>query len=100
MNPPSTGTVRITVVPSPACHFCEDAEQTLAGMADSFTFELERVPMETPEGARLVAEHRPALSPLVLVDGIYFSAGRLPRKKLTKLLTARGASIAAGASRG
>ena len=43
--------------------------------------------------ARLVAEHRPPLSPLVLVDGAYFSAGRLPRKKLAKLLTARGTAL-------
>ncbi len=88
-----TGTVRITVVTSPACHFCDDAEQSLAGLAGSFAFELEHVPLETPAGARLVAEHRPALSPLVLVDGAYFSAGRLPRKKLVTLLTARGSAL-------
>lgn len=93
MSPAPTGAVRITVVPSPACHFCEDADRALADLADSFAFELERVPLETPEGTRLVAEHRPALSPLVLVDGAYFSAGRLPRRKLTKLLAARGASL-------
>ena len=81
----------ITLVPSPACHFCEDADEALADLARTFAFELETVPIESPRGARLVAQHRPALSPLVLVDGDYFSAGRLPRKKLTKLLTARGA---------
>jgi hypothetical protein len=93
--------VRITLVPSPACHFCEDAEQALADLAATFTFELEIVPIDSTRGARLVAEHRPALNPLVLVDGAYFSAGRLPRKKLAKLLTARGAALApAEAGRG
>jgi hypothetical protein len=93
VTPPVQGAVRITIVPSPACHFCDDAERALAELAGSFAFGLERVPLETAEGARLVAEHRPPLSPLVLVDGAYFSAGRLPRKKLTRLLAARGSAL-------
>jgi len=88
-----TGTIRVTVVPSPACHFCEDAEQALADLAGSFAFELELVPLDSARGTALVAEHRPALNPLVLVDGAYFSAGRLPRKKLAGLLSARGAGL-------
>lgn len=91
MTTATTGTVRVTIVPSPACHLCEDAQESLAELAHSYSFDLESVPIETPEGARLVAQHRPALSPLVLVDGAYFSAGRLPRKKLATLLTTRGA---------
>ncbi len=92
MSPNPTDTVHVTVVPSPACHFCQDAEQALAELAREFVFDLEFIPIESPRGARLVAEHRPALNPLVLIDGAYFSAGRLPRKKLTKLLTTRGAA--------
>ncbi|OJV75977.1 MAG: glutaredoxin [Cellulomonas sp. 73-92] len=91
----SPGTVRITLVPAPACHFCEDADEALTELASSFAFEVDRVPAETPEGLRLIAAHRPALNPLVLVDGAYFSAGRLPRKKLIKLLTDRGARLTA-----
>ena len=33
--------------------------------------------------------HGAAMSPLVLLDGAYVSAGRLPRGKLRKLLAAR-----------
>jgi glutaredoxin len=90
-----TPTPRITVVPSAACHFCDDADRTLAELASAFVYDVERVPLETAEGQRLVALHRPALAPLVLVDGEYFSAGRLPRKKLVQLLTARGAGLEA-----
>jgi hypothetical protein len=82
-------------VPSPACHFCDDAERTIAELAWSYAVEVERIPLETAEGRRLVALHRPALAPLVLVDGRYFSAGRLPRGKLVQLLTARGARLEA-----
>jgi len=39
-----------------------------------------------PEGMLLVQRHRPAMPPAVLIDGTLFSVGRLPRKKLRKLL--------------
>jgi glutaredoxin len=92
-----TSAVRITLVAAPACHFCEDAQQALSELASRFAFELEIVPMESARGARLTAQHRPPLSPLVLVDGAYFSAGRLPRRKLATLLSARGAALAPAA---
>lgn len=87
--------VRVTVVNAPACHFCDDAESVLAELAQRFPLEVRTVGLESPEGTRLVAEHRPAMTPLVLVDGAYFSAGRLPRRKLEKLLTREAALTAA-----
>ncbi|WP_448059223.1 glutaredoxin [Cellulomonas hominis] len=83
-------TVTVTVVHAPACHFCEDAEAGLAELAARFALDVRVVGIESPEGQRLVAVHRPAMNPLVLVDGEYFSSGRLPRKKLVKLLERRG----------
>jgi hypothetical protein len=85
----------VTLVPAPACHFCEEAEQVLAELGTEFSFELEHVPAESPEGLALIATHRPALNPLVLVEGSYFSAGRLPRRKLVRLLANRGARLEA-----
>ncbi|WNM23934.1 glutaredoxin [Demequina capsici] len=90
----SPSRTQITLVQSPACHFCEDAAETLSALAQSFPIEVAQVPLESPLGSRLVAAHRPALNPLVLVDGEYFSAGRLPRKKLTRLLERRAATAA------
>jgi hypothetical protein len=37
-------------------------------------------------GRALMREHRAPMSPLVLLDGEYFSSGRLPRRKLEKRL--------------
>ena len=88
MSSTPTGTVRITVVPAPACHFCDDADRTLSELASTFAFETEHVPAASVEGQRLIATHRPALAPLVLVDGRYFSSGRLPGKKLVRWLSA------------
>jgi len=78
---------RITLVTAPGCHFCEDAHQTLTRLAaDGAALELELVEATSPAGLALLAEHRPPMNPLVLVDGDYFSAGRLPRRKLQALL--------------
>jgi glutaredoxin len=77
---------RITVVTTPGCHFCEDAHQVLTQLADGAAIELELVEATSPAGLALLAQHRPPMNPLVIVDGTYFSAGRLPRRKLQTLL--------------
>jgi len=81
--------VEVTVVHAPACHYCEDAEVALRDLAEHHPIDVRVVEIDSPEGLRLVATHRPAMNPLVLVDGAYFSSGRLPRKKLVKLIGAR-----------
>jgi len=80
--------VDITVVHASACHFCVDAEKALVEVAAKFPqrVRVRLVELESPEGALLTTQHRPGMSPLVLVNGEFFSAGRLPRKKLAALL--------------
>ncbi|HEY3548886.1 MAG TPA: glutaredoxin [Propionicimonas sp.] len=97
--------LQVTVVHAPACHFCEDAEEALADLSQRYAIEVRSVALESPEGSSLVARHRPAMNPLVLTNGVFFSSGRLPRKKLVKLLESRGlrtsgASTQLGAGRG
>jgi len=86
--------IPVTVVHSTACHYCDDAAKALTLLAEQFDIAVRYVHLDTPEGQELVIEHRPPMTPLVLVDGDYFSSGRLPRRKLTKLLTANGAELA------
>lgn len=89
----STDPVMLTeviVVEAEACHFCDEARRQLATFAERFRLRLRIVTVDSVEGLGLLAEHRPALYPLVLVDGVFFSAGRLPRRKLQKLLVERG----------
>lgn len=95
MPGPFTERPVVTVAESPACHLCDDAKQALAALARDFPLTIRVVGIETEEGRALVAEHRPAMAPLVLVDGAFFSAGRLPRKKLIKLLQTRAAVVEA-----
>jgi len=79
----------VTVVHAVACHLCEDAEVALAGLAESYPLVIDRVDIRSDRGEALVRSHRSPMSPLVLVDGVFFSSGRLPRRKLVKLLEER-----------
>lgn len=96
---PESTRVQVTLVHAEACHFCDDAGAVLAEYAREFPLDIRLVALESPEGAEAVAAHRPAMSPLILIDGQYFSSGRLPRKKLRALLDVRAAResrVAAG----
>lgn len=77
---------RITLITSSGCHFCEDAHVALATLADQGSIALTVIDAETPDGESLIRLHRPALFPLVLLEGDFFSAGRLPRRKLAATL--------------
>ena len=92
-NPLAPPPVPVTLVHSAACHFCDDARAALDALALDFAIEVTEIDLESAEGAALIALHRPPLNPLVLIDGAYFSAGRLPRRKLVKLLEERGAAV-------
>jgi len=88
-GPQRGGPARITLVESEACHFCEDALQALDQLAREHEFLLDVVELRSPAGQALAQRHRPAMTPLVLVDDEFFSHGRLPRRKLAKLLIER-----------
>lgn len=76
----------VTVVHTPACHFCADAQAALTELGAEFPIRVELVEAASERGDALVRTHRPAMYPLVLVDGRFFSQGRLPRRKLRALL--------------
>ena len=85
--------VKVIVVHARACHLCDDAVGVLTELSGARPLDVRIVELESAEGASLVAVHRPAMNPLVLVDGAYFSAGRLPRKKLVRLLQHRSSAV-------
>lgn len=92
----STGSALVTVVTARGCHLCEDARQALAALGRVHPLVVQEVAAHGPAGQALVLEHGTGLFPLVLVDGTFFSAGRLPRRKLARQL-AQQAAAAAGA---
>ena len=91
---PQHGPVQVTVVESPSCHYCADAHEALQRLAeDGHVFEVTTHDVRDPAGQQLMRRHGAAMSPLVLVDGDFFSQGRLPRRKLARHLHRVGASV-------
>ncbi len=87
-QPPGTTGPALTLVTAPGCHFCDDAHRHLQRLiAQGAALQLRVVEATSAEGRSLLAEHRPAMNPLLVVNGSYFSAGRLPRRKLEALLS-------------
>jgi glutaredoxin len=86
-RPPGVGIpVEVTLVEAPACHLCEDAKSTLAVLARSYPLTVHVVSIEDEVGRELMQTHRAPMSPLVLLDGKYFSSGRLPLRKIENRL--------------
>ena len=91
---PDPGSTVVTVVHAAACHFCDDAQHALAELAAQFGFNVELVAADDPAGIALMATHRAPMYPLILINGDFFSFGRLPRKKQRKRLEDRAALVA------
>lgn len=84
---------RVTVVRSRACHHCDSALHALARLREVVAIRLDVVELQSDEGTRLVAEHRPPMSPLVLLDGEFVSSGKLRVGRLLDLLRTRGSDV-------
>lgn len=90
---PTAPALTVTVVTANACHHCHDAIDVLMKNAVSYQIDVREVPSSCAEGRELIATHRPPMSPLVLINGEYFSSGRLPRKKLRDYLNAHATPV-------
>lgn len=91
-----TGPARVTVVTARACHYCADALTALAELGQAYPLTVTELAADSWDGQALLSRHGTGMFPLVLVDGAFFSAGRLPRRKLARLLSARGTVAPAG----
>jgi hypothetical protein len=80
----------ITVVESIGCHFCADAASAIAELASQYAIEVAHIPMSSPQGIDLMQRHGAGMSPLVLLDGVFVSSGRLPRGRIRTMLDAGG----------
>lgn len=86
--------VMVTLVHAPACHFCQDAIDALAELERELPVRVELVEATGAVGQALVREHRAPMFPLVLLDGGFFSYGRLSSRKLRKALLTRLSAVA------
>jgi len=88
-TPRDTGDAVITVVHTVACHYCADARAALDELSGQYRLRVDYIDATSPAGLGLLTRHRVPMFPLVLVDGQFFSYGRLPRGKLRRQLEAR-----------
>lgn len=91
MTNPAPAVTQVTLVTAPDCHFCHDAREVLTTLSVEGRIGIEVIEGSSEAGRALVATHRPPMMPLVLIDGGYFSAGRLPRRKLNARLATSSA---------
>ena len=89
LPPPTAGSIEVTVVESEGCHFCADAHEALAAFSVRYPLRVHSIDVRSQTGQALMGRHRAPMSPLVLLDGDFFSSGRLPRGKLEKALAKR-----------
>lgn len=77
------------MVTSPACHFCADAQETLAEFAHAYPLDVRTVDSASEEGRAIMRQHRAPMAPVVLVDGQLLGWGRLSRGRLRRCLDQR-----------
>lgn len=86
MNQPTAtqtaSALEVTIVHASACHLCDDAEAALAELATRVPLRVAHVDATSEAGQRLLLAHRAGMLPLVLIDGRFFSSGRVPRGAL------------------
>jgi hypothetical protein len=91
----SMRTAWVTVVTGPG-QYSLDAQAALTDLARYFPLSVRMVAADSLAGEAVTRRHRPDSLPIVLLDGGFFSAGRLPRRKLARQLAARTCAPASG----
>jgi hypothetical protein len=86
MSEPTTSTVQITYVTASACHYCDHGRAALAEIAERLPLVVREVSLDSDEGRQLLALHRFAFPPAVIVDGRLLAHGRLSARRLARLL--------------
>lgn len=83
---PATSPFVVTYVTAPACHLCDHGRQVLDELARRVPLEVTDVDLHSDQGRQLLATHRFAFPPAVIVDGRLIAHGRLSARRLARLL--------------
>jgi len=83
---PSAGPVTVTYVTAPACHLCDHGRQVLDELGRHLPLQVVEIDLDSDQGRQLLATHRFAFPPAVIVDGTLVAHGRLSARRLARLL--------------
>lgn len=86
MPEPTTAAVQIIYVTAPACHYCDHGRAVLEEIAERTPLDVREVSLDSDEGRHLLAVHRFAFPPAVIVSGRLIAHGRLSARRLARLL--------------
>jgi hypothetical protein len=86
MPKPTTAAMQVTYVTAPACHSCDHGRAVLTEIAERVPLDVREVSLDSDEGRQLLAVHRFAFPPAVIVDGRLIAHGRLSGRRLARLL--------------
>jgi hypothetical protein len=78
--------ITITYVTAPACHLCDHGRQVLDDLDRHLPLQVVEVDLHSDQGRQLLATHRFAFPPAVIVDGALIAHGRLSARRLARLL--------------
>ena len=77
---------QVLILTTSDCALCEQAKQVAQRLAREYELEVREVPLRSEEGARLSDSAAAPFPPVVFLDGVPFSYGRLSERKLRKAL--------------
>lgn len=86
MPEPTTTTVQVVYVTAPSCHYCEHGRAVLTQLGERVPLDVREVTLDSPEGRQLLATHRFAFPPAIIVDGRLIAHGRLSMRRLARQL--------------
>ncbi len=78
--------IQVTVVTSPGCHFCREADLLLDNLKERYPLRVETIDLTSPEGSAIARRFRVPFPPVLLIDGEYHGHGRISERKLTRAL--------------
>lgn len=76
----------VTLLTKDDCHFCEQAKDVLGRLQGEYELDVRELPLESEEGRELAERAGALFPPVLFVDGMPFSYGRLSERKLRKAL--------------
>ena len=77
---------QVVLLTTTDCGFCEQAKEVLGRLAAEYKLDVSEVPLSSQQGKQLARAARAPFPPVVLIDGVPFSYGRLSERKLRKAL--------------
>lgn len=76
----------ITLVTEPRSDFCDRAKEALHYLSAEFEIAVTEIPLVSDEGRRLAVEHAILTAPGLLIDGVFFSYGKVDEHRLRMTL--------------